>query len=68
MKPKKKRNAKLPMFNWIYFGVLWAASGFLGWRMKVKRDGGTVTTYDAAMFIPSLIVGPLNLLFAIIYR
>ncbi len=56
------------MFDWICFGVLWAASGFLGWRMKVKRDGGTVTTYDAAMFIPSLIVGPLNLLFAIIYR
>lgn len=55
------------MFNWIFFGVLWMASGFLGWRIKVKRCGGTVTTYDAAMFVPSLIIGPVNLLLAAIY-
>lgn len=56
------------MFNTIFFGALWALAGFAGWFLKVKyKSGGKATSYDATMFVPSLIVGPLNLVFAIMY-
>ena len=56
------------MFNWIYFGILWALSGAAGWKLRVKMySGNRATGYDWAMFVPSLAIGPVNLLFAIMY-
>jgi hypothetical protein len=56
------------VFNWIFFGVLWALSGYVGWEMKVRMfSGGKANSYDKAMFVPSLIVGPVNIVLAIIF-
>ena len=48
------------MFHWIYFGFLWALTGFVAWRIGMKRIPRP-TLHDYLMLAPALMTGPVML-------